>query len=61
MHALGALRQQPDALALHDLDQVDFDIAAFAPADRHPGIRGDKVIDRPLGNDRQAITRPQLG
>ena len=60
MHALRALRQQADALSLHDVDEIDLDIAALSPADRHPGIRGDEVIDRPLGNDRQAIFPPQL-
>ena len=61
MHALGALREQPDSLSLHDLDQVDFDIAALSPADRYPGVRGDEVIDRSLGNNGQAVLPPQLG
>ena len=60
MHALRALRQQPDALALHDIDQVDFDIAALAPADRHPGVGGYEVIDRPLRNHGQAVVLSQL-
>ena len=60
MHALRALRQQPDALALHDVGEVDLDIAALAPADRDPGIGGDEMIDRPLRNHRQAIVLPQL-
>ncbi len=38
MHPLRALRQQPDALALHDVAEIDLDIAALAPADRDPRI-----------------------
>ena len=61
VYALRAMRQQADTFSVHDVDEIDLDIPAFAPADRHPGIGGDEVIDRPLGNDRQAIFRPQLG
>ena len=52
MHALRALRQQANALALHDVDEIDLDIAALAPADRHPGIGRHKVIDRALARPR---------
>ena len=55
MHPLRALRQQPDALALHDVGEIDLDIAALAPADRDPGVGGDEMIDRSLRNHRQAV------
>jgi hypothetical protein len=57
VHALRALGQQADTLSAHDVDKINLDIAALAPADRHPGIRGDEMIDRSLGDHRQAIVR----
>jgi len=60
VHALRALGQQANALALHDIDQIYFDIAALAPADRDPGVGGDEVIDRSLRDHGQAVVLPQL-
>ena len=60
VHPLRALRQQADALALHDVGEIDLDIAALAPADRDPGVGRDEMIDGSLRNhasgDRPSAT-----
>src|SRR5436190_19918505 len=60
MDPLGALGQEADPLALHDPDKVDLDFALLPPADRHPGIGGDEVIDRALRDHGQPIALSQL-
>ena len=50
MHAARALSEVADALALHDVGEIDFDVLLFAPADRNPRIGRHEVIARALAD-----------
>lgn len=61
MNAPHALGEQANALALHDLHQIDLDLVTLAPADRNPGIRWHEVVHRTLRHHGQPIFLSQLG
>ena len=49
-----------DVLLAHRVGEVDGDVFGLAPADRDPGVGGDEVIRRFLGDDRDPVFLPDL-
>jgi hypothetical protein len=55
MDALGADRDEIDLLLRQQRRDIHFDVAAFAPIDRNPGIRGREVVLGIVRNHRQLV------